>query len=210
MTAETSTARRIRPPYQGQKGRCAWCGTTEIPKGRISWCSDTCVDEYRLRSDAGFVRIKVFQRDKGICALCGVDSNAAYRAWQEARAEIARLADRLIYQWRFDVEWHHGGWRFKRQDAELPPHQRTALYREQHQYRSELAAKYAPSGNWTPGRSSGWDADHIVPVVEGGADGGLDNYRTLCHPCHKRVTAELAARRARKPAADVDQLELFT
>ena len=35
-----------------------------------------------------------------------------------------------------------------------------------------------------------WAADHIVPVVEGGGDCGLDNYRTLCVPCHKIVTAE--------------------
>jgi 5-methylcytosine-specific restriction endonuclease McrA len=38
--------------------------------------------------------------------------------------------------------------------------------------------------------------DHIVPVVEGGGACGLENLRTLCKPCHKRVTAELAGRRA--------------
>jgi len=41
-----------------------------------------------------------------------------------------------------------------------------------------------------------WDADHIVPVVEGGGACGLDGYRTLCVWCHKEVTAELAARLA--------------
>ena len=41
-----------------------------------------------------------------------------------------------------------------------------------------------------------WDMDHIVPVVEGGGECDLDNLRTLCIWCHKRVTAELAARRA--------------
>lgn len=62
-----------------------------------------------------------------------------------------------------------------------------------------------------PGRSSGWDADHIVPVVEGGGQCGLENYRTLCHPCHKRATAELARRRAeaRKGKPDAKQGELF-
>lgn len=48
---------------------------------------------------------------------------------------------------------------------------------------------------WDESRSW-WEADHIVPVVEGGGQCGLENYRTLCVPCHKRVTAELAARRA--------------
>lgn len=47
---------------------------------------------------------------------------------------------------------------------------------------------------WT--RSQWWDADHIVSVVEGGGECGLDNYRTLCLPCHRKVTRELHARLA--------------
>jgi 5-methylcytosine-specific restriction endonuclease McrA len=43
---------------------------------------------------------------------------------------------------------------------------------------------------------SSFDMDHIVPVVEGGGACGLDNLRTLCRPCHRAVTAELAKRRA--------------
>lgn len=43
---------------------------------------------------------------------------------------------------------------------------------------------------------SWWDADHIVPVVEGGGGCGLDNYRTLCVPCHKKETKALAGRLA--------------
>jgi hypothetical protein len=43
-----------------------------------------------------------------------------------------------------------------------------------------------------------WEADHIVPVVEGGGECGIDGYRTLCVPCHKTVTANLAARLAEK------------
>lgn len=39
-----------------------------------------------------------------------------------------------------------------------------------------------------------WDADHIVPVVEGGGCCGLENFRTLCIPCHKAATAALRRR----------------
>jgi hypothetical protein len=39
-----------------------------------------------------------------------------------------------------------------------------------------------------------WEADHIVPVVEGGGLCGLENYRTLCSVCHKKVTAALRKR----------------
>ena len=35
-----------------------------------------------------------------------------------------------------------------------------------------------------------WDADHIIPVKEGGGQCGLDNIRTLCISCHKKVTKE--------------------
>jgi len=48
-------------------------------------------------------------------------------------------------------------------------------------------------------RRSLWDADHIVPVAEGGGQCDLDNLRTLCLPCHREVTAQLRLR-LRKPA----------
>jgi hypothetical protein len=40
--------------------------------------------------------------------------------------------------------------------------------------------------------------DHVIPVCEGGGLCGLDGYRTLCIPCHRKVTAELRARLAKK------------
>ncbi len=44
-------------------------------------------------------------------------------------------------------------------------------------------------------RKSLWDADHIVPVVEGGGECDLANLRTLCLHCHRVVTESLRARR---------------
>jgi len=41
-----------------------------------------------------------------------------------------------------------------------------------------------------------WEADHIVPVADGGGECGLENYRLLCRPCHLRVTLEWRAQRA--------------
>lgn len=43
-----------------------------------------------------------------------------------------------------------------------------------------------------------WDADHIVPVSEGGGLCDLSNYRILCISCHRIETAKLRARRKRK------------
>jgi hypothetical protein len=44
-----------------------------------------------------------------------------------------------------------------------------------------------------------WEADHIVPVADGGGECGLENYRLLCRGCHVRVTVAWRAQRARLP-----------
>ena len=43
-------------------------------------------------------------------------------------------------------------------------------------------------------RKSLWDADHIVPVAEGGGQCDLSNMRTLCLMCHRQATAALRER----------------
>jgi 5-methylcytosine-specific restriction endonuclease McrA len=42
-----------------------------------------------------------------------------------------------------------------------------------------------------------WEADHIIPVADGGGECGLENYRLLCRPCHLRITLDWRASRAR-------------
>jgi hypothetical protein len=39
-----------------------------------------------------------------------------------------------------------------------------------------------------------WQADHVLPVAEGGGDCSLMNIRTLCTPCHQKETAKLRRR----------------
>ena len=46
-----------------------------------------------------------------------------------------------------------------------------------------------------------WQADHIVPVAEGGGECGLENFRTLCDGCHRRATKDLRARMREAAAA---------
>jgi hypothetical protein len=43
-------------------------------------------------------------------------------------------------------------------------------------------------------RRSLWDADHVLPVAEGGGECDLDNLRTLCLLCHREATADLRRR----------------
>ena len=45
-------------------------------------------------------------------------------------------------------------------------------------------------------RKTLWDADHILPVAEGGGECDLANIRTLCLICHRRETQALRGRLA--------------
>jgi len=134
-----------RTKERGAHGRgiCRWC-RTEVPQGRRTFCSDSCVHEWRLRTDPGYLRRQVFARDRGLCAVCGLNTIEFYR--------------------RFQL---------------IPVRKRTALRRQ-----LDLHA----------GRRSFWDADHIVPVAEGGGECDLSNLRTLCIWCHQEHTAKLRLR----------------
>ncbi len=77
------------------------------------------MEEWRLRTDPGYLREKVLARDRGICAACGVDCLAAWR------------------------------------DLEAAAWCRTS------QGMGQL-------GTAQRSRKSLWDADHVVPVIEGG------------------------------------------
>jgi Restriction endonuclease len=61
---------------------------------------------------------------------------------------------------------------------------------------------------WDKWKMCLWEADHIVPVVEGGTD-SLENARTLCVPCHRRETAALRKRlslsRTKQPALPMEK-----
>lgn len=135
---------------KGPNGRplCRWCNL-EVPPRRFTFCSAWCVHEWKLRTDPGYLREQVFGRDRGVCALCRVNTRAAY----------------------FDLRRARGTQRLK------------------------LLARW---GLKRLNRKTLWDADHILPVAEGGGECDLDNIRTLCLACHRRATLELRLRLAAK------------
>lgn len=71
---------------QGENGRalCRWCAL-EVPRGRFTFCSAWCVHEWKLRSNPGYLREQVLRRDKGICAVCRIDTLSAFRSLRRAR-----------------------------------------------------------------------------------------------------------------------------
>jgi 5-methylcytosine-specific restriction endonuclease McrA len=54
----------------------------------------------------------------------------------------------------------------------------------------------ALTGREDPNRTTFWDADHVVEVINGGGECGLENIQTLCVWCHRKKTARLARERA--------------
>jgi 5-methylcytosine-specific restriction endonuclease McrA len=140
---------------KGPNGRnlCRWCNL-EVPQGRHTFCSTWCVEEWRLRSDPGYLREKVLERDRGVCAVCRRDC-------LQAESDLRRL--RGAARLKALADW------------------------------GLLTGARAVTRAVT--RKTLWDADHILPVVEGGGECDLENIRTLCLKCHRVATAALRARR---------------
>ena len=124
---------------------CRWCRNEVVAKGRRTFCSDDCVHAWKLRTDPVYLREKVFERDKGVCAQCGADTVALRRDMRKLDYAARR---QFLKRWRL------------REGS----------------------------------RKSLWDADHVVPVAEGGGQCDLSNMRTLCLLCHREETAALRRR----------------
>jgi 5-methylcytosine-specific restriction endonuclease McrA len=122
---------------RGARLPCRWCGG-EVTGRRRTFCSDACVHEWKLRTDPSYLREQVFKRDRGVCALCGLNT-------EQLRKDKRKL---------------------------------------------DYGARRLFEKNWGSRRHL-WDADHIVPVVQGGGECDLSNMRTLCLKCHREVTAKL-------------------
>jgi len=85
----------VARPKKAGTGLCRWCGSA-VPKGRYTFCGDACVEEWKLRTDPGYLRVKVFERDCGVCAICGIDTEAL----RKNKRKLDYAARR-----RFEKEW---------------------------------------------------------------------------------------------------------
>ncbi|WP_114208172.1 HNH endonuclease [Acidisarcina polymorpha] len=149
--------RKTMPRGANGRGLCRWC-SLEVPPRRYTFCSAYCVHEWKLRTQPAYLREHVFQRDRGVCAICSIDTIAEWRRLKRSRG-TTRSA--LLKHWG-------------------------------------LKARIGKSL---------WDADHILPVAEGGGQCDLVNLRTLCRRCHSVVTMQLRERiRSAKFAASIRPL----
>lgn len=129
-----------------------------VPKRRISYCSKACAIDFEIKYFPSKARRHVFNRDHGICAKCGCDT-------EKLRRILSYVGNNTRH------------WIVRREGM--------AVARE---------IGFTADGR----RGMFWQADHIIECVNGGWGLGLENFQTLCTPCHKSKTAELAAERAAK------------
>jgi len=154
------------------RGLCRLC-KKEVPPGRRTFCSPECVHNWKITSDPGYVRIKLWERDKGVCAICGLDT--------------VKLVAQLEKEFEMEKRW---GYRYYNRGGEY-------LYGEKRKIVEDRLAEFGiTTSRWYSRRSNRgiWDADHATPVIEGGGECGLDGFRTLCCKCHKEETNKLRQR----------------
>ncbi len=133
---------------------CSVCGKPLTGRAR-RYCSNECMDVAYIATNPAWARRKVHERDKGVCARCGVDTEKLERILSSLTGSCA------AEDW---TEWRD--------------------YRDALQKEMGFTMLHM------------WEMDHKVPVVEGGGLCGLEALQTLCIPCHRAETKELATRRA--------------
>lgn len=129
---------------------------------------DTCVASYNALASGAGFRNAVWDRDHGRCAACPADAPAQPR-WNGSRCPECGH----VFAGGSRSCYLCHPWRLRvpgQPDPPPPP----------------------------PLEPVGWDADHIVPLVDGGPN-TLTNAQTLCLPHHRAKTAiEARTRAARK------------
>jgi 5-methylcytosine-specific restriction endonuclease McrA len=140
--------------------------------------------------------------DKGVCALCGTDTGR--------RSKIA-MQTRALWMW---LARRHAEDLFARNELpRLPwdmdgtgPRTWGECHNWAQRWVTEDMTREFPAWDST----HNWEADHIIPVIEGGGGCGPEGYRTLCLVCHRSETSKLAGRRAiaRRQKTEAAQLQL--
>ena len=89
---------------KGPNGRCLCrqCGE-EVPKGRVTFCSNGCVDEWKVRTNPGYARKLVRDRDHGVCAICGLDTDQLVAELRRLRTDARRHDGFVKQDWRVET-----------------------------------------------------------------------------------------------------------
>jgi len=166
-TESTATARTWTQHFSVEHALpyCLYCLTLHQPARESPFCSDRCASQFSSAESQASARRQLFERELGVCQLCGFNAHAFYRRLVALPSEQERL------QCVMGSPFSTASERLKRM----------------------LTA---------PKEGDFWEADHIVPVAEGGGETSLDNFQTLCVPCHQKKTRQQAADKHKRSLAE--------
>lgn len=160
---------------------CRWC-QKPLANRRRSYCGVQCRIEVNIRTSVSSLRYYVHQRDKGVCAKCGLDTMRLDR--------ILNYARRSYYELQYGIESTNGCW--------VESHARSVNF--------VLARMGFNEG------VSLWDADHIVEVSAGGDSGldNIQTLCVPCHKAKtKKMHADRKqARTGIKPKPPVKEVQI--
>jgi len=160
------------PPFRRDRFGYYLCRLCKkpCPENDRFWCSEECLRRSLTASHGSFVRAQLFERDNGICAECGVNAAQMDNA-------LARLGSDLLHPLLMTIH---------------PMIVKTLRTEGWTNVKLRGRGSYPDAVKF----SSCWEAHHIQSVIAGGGECGIENYRTLCFMCHKKVSAEQARMRA--------------
>jgi 5-methylcytosine-specific restriction enzyme A len=69
---ERMSRKRIQR-YRPREFSCGYCGRIMESQSN-GFCSDECYNRVRMHGSPSYTRKKVYDRDKGVCAVCGLDT----------------------------------------------------------------------------------------------------------------------------------------
>eukprot|EP00439_Symbiodinium_sp_Y106_P026977 s3964_g3.t1 len=142
------------------------------------FCAGPCRALYFGKRSGTSLRRQLFELERGVCQRCGLDCHGL---WQNLKSSKSSWPEKL-----------------RRMAAESKSAQSAALHTLL-SYLTRFDTESQDDFNLTEG--SLWQADHILPVWQGGGTCGLENMQTLCASCHSLKTSEETKQRALRARA---------
>lgn len=162
-------------------GLCRMCQKKLTGKQR-NWCSRECGNEafddlMFAKGSSTQIRARVFERDNGICALCGIDAEKIQRISNFAKWSLITHSDRVN---PFERGYEFVDNKFRN-------------FHEEFEKSYLKSARVVWANTALNFGGSCWQADHITEVFHGGKH-EMENLQTLCNLCHKNKTRRMSRR----------------
>ena len=197
----------LRPvPQQSQQ--FSFEGQRRISVGEVSesslFCSGGCRGRYFGKRNGTALRRQLFALERGVCQTCGLDCHGLYQQLRNSKAWLKELGA-LAAKAEAEAQNAHGlvhlvhlvhGARSERGERSNERSPELALFEHlSGQARSSSVRGPRAVLHKTLREGVLWQADHVVPVWQGGGACGLENLQTLCARCHSLKTGKEAIRR---------------